>query len=52
VGHWEGDTLVIDTTNSTDRTAFRGSSEQLHLVERLKFYPQENSKRPTGPTSE
>jgi hypothetical protein len=34
-GHWEGDTLVIDTTNFTDRTAFRGSSEQLHLVERL-----------------
>jgi hypothetical protein len=35
VGHWEGDTLVIDTTNFTNRTAFRGSSENLHLVERL-----------------
>jgi hypothetical protein len=35
VGHWEGDTLVIDTTNFTGRTAFRGSSEALHLVERL-----------------
>jgi hypothetical protein len=35
VGHWEGDTLVIDTTNFSDRTAFRGSSEQLHLIERL-----------------
>jgi hypothetical protein len=35
VGHWEGDTLVIDTTNFTDRTGFRGSSEQLHLVERI-----------------
>jgi hypothetical protein len=35
VGHWEGDTLVIDTTNFTNRTAFRGSSEKLHLVERL-----------------
>src|SRR5215831_17421383 len=35
VGHWEGDTLVIDTTNFTNLTAFRGSSENLHLVERF-----------------
>ena len=35
VGHWEGDTLVIDTTNFTDKTAWRGSTENLHLVERL-----------------
>jgi hypothetical protein len=35
VGHWEGDTLVIDTTNFTDKTRFRGSSENLHVVERL-----------------
>jgi hypothetical protein len=35
VGHWEGDTLVVDTTNFTGRTAFRGSSENLHLVERF-----------------
>jgi hypothetical protein len=34
-GHWEGDTLVVDTTNFTDKTAFRGSSENLHLVERF-----------------
>jgi hypothetical protein len=34
-GHWEGDTLVIDTTNFTDRTSFRGSGANLHLVERL-----------------
>jgi hypothetical protein len=32
-GHWEGNTLVVDTTNFTDRTAFRGSSENMHLVE-------------------
>ena len=32
-GHWEGDTLVIDTTNFTGKTAFRGSDENLHLVE-------------------
>ena len=34
VGHWEGDTLVIDTTNFTDKTRFRGSTENLHVVER------------------
>ena len=35
IGHWEGDTLVVDTTNFTDRTNFRGSSENLHVVERF-----------------
>jgi hypothetical protein len=34
-GHWEGNTLVVDTINFTDRTAFRGSSENLHVVERF-----------------
>jgi len=34
-GHWEGNTLVVDTTNFTDRTAFRGSSEKLHVTERF-----------------
>jgi len=34
-GHWEGNTLVVDTTNFTDRTAFRNSSENLHVVERF-----------------
>jgi hypothetical protein len=35
VGHWEGDTLVIDTTNFTDKTRFRGSTENLHVIEHL-----------------
>jgi hypothetical protein len=35
VGHWEGDTLVIDTTNFTDKSRYRGSTENLHVVERL-----------------
>ena len=36
VGHWDGNTLVIDTTNFTNLTAnFRGSSDKLHLVERF-----------------
>ncbi len=35
VGRWEGDTLVIDTTNFTDKTRFRGSTDALHIVERI-----------------
>jgi hypothetical protein len=34
-GRWEGETLVVDTTNFTDKTAFRGSTASLHLVERF-----------------
>jgi hypothetical protein len=33
-GHWEGDTLVIDVTNFTPKGDYRGSRENLHLVER------------------
>jgi hypothetical protein len=35
IGHWEGDTLVVDTTNFSDKTRFRGSTENLHVVERF-----------------
>jgi hypothetical protein len=35
VGRWEGDTLVVDTTNFTDQTRYRGSTEDLHVVERF-----------------
>jgi hypothetical protein len=35
VGRWDGDTLVVDTTNFTNKTQFRGSSENLHVVERF-----------------
>ena len=34
-GWWEGETLVVETTNFNDRKRFRGASEQLHLVERF-----------------
>jgi len=34
-GHWEGDTLVIVTTNFTDKTNFRGSTDGLKMTERL-----------------
>jgi len=35
VGHWEGDTLVVDTRNFTDKVLYRGAAENLHLVERF-----------------
>ena len=34
-GRWEGDTLVVETTNFTDKTNFRGSGDGLHLVKRF-----------------
>jgi hypothetical protein len=34
-GHWEGDTLVVDTVNFNGRLNFRGSGENLHLMERF-----------------
>lgn len=35
-GHWEGDTLVVDSTNFTNTTKFRGADENLHLIERFR----------------
>jgi hypothetical protein len=34
--HWEGDTLVVDTTNFSPNSNFRGSTTGLHLTEKLK----------------
>ena len=34
-GHWEGQTLVVDTVNFIDKVNYRGSSEHLHLTERF-----------------
>ncbi len=33
-GHWDGDTLVVETTNFSTKTNYQGSRDTLHLVER------------------
>jgi hypothetical protein len=35
-GHWEGDTLVVETTNFTDKTAFQNTSKDMKLIEKFK----------------
>jgi hypothetical protein len=35
VGHWDRDTLVVDTTNFSTEGGFRGATVNLHLVERF-----------------
>jgi hypothetical protein len=34
-GRWEGDTLVVDVANFSDKADFRGSGHTLHLIERF-----------------
>jgi hypothetical protein len=34
-GRWEGETLVVETKNLTDQTAFQGSTEKMRLIERF-----------------
>ena len=34
-GHWEGKTLVVDTTNFSSKSYYMGSAENLHLTERF-----------------
>ena len=34
-GRWEGDTLVVDVTNFSARSDYRGARDTLHLVERF-----------------
>jgi hypothetical protein len=36
VGTWDGNTLVVETTNFSERANFRGSGEDLHLIERFQ----------------
>ena len=34
-GHWEGDTLVVESQNFSDKTNYRGSGKTLHTIERF-----------------
>jgi hypothetical protein len=34
-GHWDGGTLVVDSTNFSDQTTFNGSGQSLHVIERF-----------------
>jgi hypothetical protein len=34
-GRWEGETLVVETTNFSDKTAYQGSSPNMRLTERF-----------------
>jgi hypothetical protein len=36
VGRWDGDTLVVDTTNFSPQTSFRGSTVGFHLIEKFR----------------
>jgi hypothetical protein len=35
IGWWEGDTLVVDTTNFKAYSGFTGTTETLHVIERF-----------------
>ena len=36
IGHWEGDALVVETTNFREDNAFYGASENLKVIERFQ----------------
>jgi len=40
-GRWDGQTLVIETTNLTDKFAFMGASENMRLTERFTRLDEE-----------
>jgi hypothetical protein len=40
-GHWEGDTLVVETTNFTGEVAFQGARANLKIVERYRRTSQD-----------
>ena len=36
-GHWEGEVLVVDTTNVAPKNRVAGSSERVHIIERVSL---------------
>ncbi len=41
VGHWEGDTLIVESTNFTSDSPFNGSSKDMKLIEKFKRINQD-----------
>jgi hypothetical protein len=41
VGRWEGDTFVVESSNFTDKTNFRGAGENMKLIERFTRIDQD-----------
>jgi hypothetical protein len=41
-GHFEGDTLVVETTNFNEKAAYGGASDKLKTIERFKLLPNRN----------
>jgi hypothetical protein len=41
VGRWESDTLVVESSNFTDKTNFRGAGENMRLIERFTRIDQD-----------
>jgi hypothetical protein len=37
VGRWDGDTLIVDTVNFTNKTSINGSDQHLHVIERFRL---------------
>ena len=35
IGHWEGNTLVVETTNFNDKVNFQGASQNMKVTERF-----------------
>jgi hypothetical protein len=35
IGHWEGETLIVETTNFTDHESFRGATRDARVIERF-----------------
>ena len=42
IGWWEGDTLIVDTTNFREDTGLYGGDENLHLIERFSLIEDGN----------
>jgi hypothetical protein len=36
IGHWDGDTLVVETTNFNEENRFRGASDKMKVTERFQ----------------